>query len=501
MLLEAIPYPQYLLWLLATPVQFYVAWPFYQGAWMALKNRSANMDTLVALGTSAAYFYSVYLVLTGHAEQFFETSAVLITFIVLGKYLEATARKRTSNAISELMSLAPRKARVLRDGKEQMVSVDELVVGDTIIVRPGEKVPADGIIIEGHSSIDESMVTGESIPVEKQRGSTVIGATINAQGSFTMRAERVGAATTLSRIIRLIEDAQSRKAPVQRFADAVSAVFVPIVLLIALLALLAHLLLGSSVTASVIAAVAVLVIACPCALGLATPTAIMVGTGLGAKHGVLIKGGDALETLHRIKQVVFDKTGTITNGTPEVTDVIVIAPVRGAAGAKNAEKDVLSVAASLEARSEHPLAQAILRRAKPKDKVARFAAVPGKGITGIISRKQYLFGNAKLMVAHGVEVTDDARRRMQELESEGKTVMLLADKRLLAMIAVADTIKDGAADAIAGLARMGVSATLLTGDNERTARAIARQAGISDVVAEVLPEQKASAIKRLQKKG
>ncbi|MBT5924561.1 heavy metal translocating P-type ATPase, partial [Candidatus Woesearchaeota archaeon] len=384
-----IPFQNYIMWVLATPVQFYVGKQFYQGAWAALKNKTSNMDTLIAMGTSAAYFYSVYVVLSGTGHQYFEASAVLITLVIFGKYLEAVAKGKTSDAISKLMKLGAKTATVFRNGKEMKIPIDDVKKGDRVIVKPGEKVPVDGIIIEGHSTLDESLVTGESIPVEKKDGDQVIGSTINKHGSFTFKATKVGSETTLSRIIKLVEDAQTTKAPIQRFADTISSYFVPAVLVIALITFLFWL--GSGVGFALIAAVAVLVIACPCALGLATPTAIMVGTGKGAREGILIKGGEALETAHKLKTVVFDKTGTITKGKPVVTDVV---------------GDVIDIAASIEKSSEHPLADAIVAKSTGElKKVTGFKALVGRGVQGTIGKTQYYLGNVRLMKEKKVDIT------------------------------------------------------------------------------------------------
>ncbi|MFH0752151.1 MAG: heavy metal translocating P-type ATPase [archaeon] len=493
-----VPYKDYILWVLATPVQFVAGWTFYRGAWDSLKNKTASMDTLVALGTSAAYFYSVYLVLLAPGTgQYFEASAILITVILLGELLEAIAKGKTSEAIGKLMKLSPKVATVIRNGKAVKVPVDEVKVGDIILVKPGEKIPVDGVIIEGNSSVDESMVTGESIPVEKKKGDKVIGATINKHGSFKFRAEKVGVDTTLAHIIRLIEDAQSNKAPIQRFADVVSAYFVPIVILIAISTFtMWFFVAGREFSFALLASVAVLVIACPCALGLATPTAIMVGTGKGAKKGILIKGGDSLETAHKLKYVIFDKTGTLTKGVPSVTDVV---PVSGT------EKDLLMLAASVEQDSEHSLAEAIVKEAKIKrlrlKKVSDFKAVPGYGVVAKIGSKRYFFGNEKFMVKNKIKVSKELVTRVHNLESDGKTVMILGTDKVLGTIAVADTIKDTSAEAVKRLQKLKIFVYMITGDNKRTADAIARQAGVNHVFAEVLPEDKAKYVKRLQKKG
>jgi P-type Cu+ transporter len=488
---------EYVMWLLATPIQFYIGWQFYTGSWTALKNKSANMDSLIALGTSAAYFYSVYAVLSGQGHHYFEASAVLITLVVFGKYLEAVAKGKTSDAISKLMKLGAKTATVIRKingkNKEIKIPIDKVVVGDIVIVKPGQKVPVDGIITEGHSTLDESLVTGESIPVEKKKGDTVIGSTINKVGAFKFKATKVGSETTLSRIVKLIEEAQTKKAPIQRFADTVSSYFVPIVILIALVTFtfwfsIAH----TEVGFAILAAVAVLVIACPCALGLATPTAIMVGTGKGAKQGILIKGGDALETAHKLKYIVFDKTGTITKGKPEVTEVI---------GAKN----TLEIAASIENNSEHPLAEAIVVYGKKKKikfkKITGFKAIVGKGVKAKIGSKQYHLGNPKLMKELKVNLKN-YDSKIKRLEEEGKTVMVLSmGKKIVGIIAVADEIKKDSFKAIQKLEKMGIKAYMITGDNERTAKAIAKKAGIKNYFASVLPDEKAKHVKKLQRTG
>jgi P-type Cu+ transporter len=493
-----VPYRDLILFILATPVQFIIGSQFYRGAWIAFKNRTANMDTLIAVGTTAAYLFSVYVMLFNPGVgQYFETSSILITLVIFGKLLEARSKGRTSDAIRALMGLSPKTATVIRGGNEQEISVDKVIVGDIVIVKPGEKVPVDGTIESGSTSIDESMVTGESIPVEKVKGSSVIGGTINKHGSIRFRATKVGEDTTLSQIIRLIEDAQGRKAPIQRFADNVSAYFVPVVIVIALITFSVwYFIMGQTPSFAMITAVSVLVIACPCALGLATPTSIMVGTGVGAKQGILIKGGDALESAHRVKYVVFDKTGTITNGQPEVTDIISLAPRMDEAG-------ILRISASIEKDSEHPLADAIVRRARllKLSGVKGFEAIPGHGVKAKLGRTVYYLGNARLMKQVKVSL-GQAQERISGLEAEGKTVMLLTDSRkLLGLIAVADTIKDTSKEAVDRLHEMGIDTFLMTGDNERTAKAIATQAGISNVFAEVLPQEKAGHVKELQEKG
>ncbi|MFW5879529.1 MAG: heavy metal translocating P-type ATPase [bacterium] len=494
---DPIPNQAVIMWILTTPVQFYFGWRFFEGSYKSLKDGSANMDVLIAMGTGVAYFYSVYLVLVGEMHHYFEASAVIITLVILGKYLEVRAKGKTSQAISQLLNLSAKKARVERDGKEEEIPVDDVKVNDILIVKPGEKVPVDGEIISGNSELDESMVTGESLPVEKKTGDSVIGATINSHGYFKMKATKVGTDTVLSQIITLIEDAQGRQAPIQRLADTISAFFVPIVLVIAVLTLATWLLIGAQLSFALIAAVSVLVIACPCSLGLATPTAIMVGTGLGAKKGILIKGGDVLEQAHKIKYVVFDKTGTITHGKPEVTDVDILS---------GKEKDILSLAYSLEKQSEHSLAKAIVNYSKnhgAKEKsVSSFKALSGLGLSGKVGKTTYYFGNHTLLSNQNVSISKNMESKKESLEHEGKTVMFLAnDKEVLGLFAVADTIKKEAKGAVRQLKAQGIISYMITGDNTRTAKAIAKQAGITHVFAETMPEDKVSHVKELQKKG
>jgi Cu+-exporting ATPase len=505
---------KYLAFALATPVQFYAGAQFYRGFWHALKRRSGNMDTLIAIGTSAAYFYSVAATFVPSLESqpvFYETAALLITFVLLGKLLEANAKGKTSDAIKKLMGLAAKTARVVRGGEEMDIPVEQVVVGDVIVVRPGEKVPVDGKLVEGSSAVDESMLTGESIPVEKHVGDTVIGATMNKLGSFKFRATKVGSDTALAQIVRLVEDAQGSKAPVQRFADSISAVFVPAVVAASFITFLVWMFavpnfvdpaFYATVTPFVkalLAATSVIVIACPCALGLATPTAIMVGTGKGAENGILIKSGDALETAYKIKAIVFDKTGTLTHGKPVVTEA---EPFTGFDRA-----EFFRLAAALEKSSEHPLAEAIVNHAKETNvvlsDVADFTAVPGHGVEGLVEGRRVALGNRRLMLREGVDIAAYAAR-IEQLEGEGKTVMLTAiDGAAAGLIAVADTLKDNSQEAVARLTKIGVEVFMITGDNRRTAEAIAAQAGIKPdhVLAEVLPENKAEEVGKLQAKG
>jgi Cu+-exporting ATPase len=494
-----IPNKNFILFLLATPVQFIIGWSIYKSAFGALKNKSANMDTLIAIGTSAAYFYSVYVTFFQEmGEQYFEAAAVLITFVVLGRYLEAIAKGKTSEAIQKLMNLSPKIATVIRNGKEIKIPVDQVILGEIIIVKPGEKIPVDGVIIEGSSSIDESMITGESMPVEKNKGDTVIGATINKHGSFKFKATKIGANTTLAMIVKLIEDAQGKKAPIQRFADKISAYFVPVVIIIAVIAFsIWFFVMGKSFEFSLIIAVSVLVIACPCALGLATPTAIMVGTGKGAEKGILIKGGDALETAHKLYAVVFDKTGTLTQGKPDVTDIITN-------DSSINEEEILKLAASLEQFSEHPLAQAIVNKAKERkikiENIKNFKAVPGQGVEGSYKNKRIIV--SKPEYARKISNLDNLNLKIERLESDGKTVVVLIyNKKAIGILAIADTIREDSILAVKELQQQKVFVYMITGDNKRTAQAIAKQLGINHVIAEVLPQDKASKVKELQKDG
>lgn len=483
--------------LLATPVQFIIGYRFYKGAYNSLRGGGANMDVLVSMGTSAAYFYSLYNVIKGVHEYYFEASAVIITLILLGKTFEAVAKGKTSEAIKKLMGLQPKTARVIRDGIEKDIPIEEVNIGDVIVVKPGERIPVDGIIIEGHSSIDESMITGESIPVDKKEGDKVIGATINKFGSFKFEAQRIGKDTVLAQIIKLVEDAQGSKAPVQRLADKISGIFVPVVVLIALVTFIGFYLVRGDFTTGLINAVAVLVIACPCALGLATPTAIMVGTGKGAENGILIKSGEHLERAHNMEAIVLDKTGTITKGEPEVTDIITFNSMQ--------EDELLRVAATVEKASEHPLGQAIVRRGEEKllmlTEPDSFMAIPGKGLKAALEGKEIYIGNRKLMSDAHIHI-DEAEPELNRLEEEGKTAMMVGiDGQISGIIAVADRIKDSSKRAIEELKNMGLDVYMITGDNERTAKAIAKMVGIDNVLAEVLPENKAEMVERIKSQG
>ena len=489
----------YLQWVLATPVQFYAGWQFYRGAYKNLRNKTANMDVLVAMGTSAAYFYSVWLVLQGEVYLFFETSAIIITLILLGRYLEARAKGRTSEAIEKLLQLQAKKAIVYRNGIEQEIPIEDVILGEIVLVKPGEKIPVDGIVIEGHSSVDESMLTGESIPVDKGCGDEVIGATINKHGSLKMRTTKVGANSTLAQIIKIVEQAQTSKAPIQRMADLISGYFVPVAVAIAIFSfILWYVFLGASFQVALINFTAVLVIACPCALGLATPTSIMVGSGKGAEYGVLFKGGEQLEQAHKVDTIILDKTGTITKGEPELTDVFVDSDIY--------DRDyVLQVAASIEKNSEHPLAKAIVDGAKREGieltKVSQFHAVPGFGIEAIVDNQQVIIGTRKLLEKHRIDYSH-LEKEMLKFESTGKTAMLVSiDNIAVAIVSVADQVKESSKQAIMELKQLGYSVVMVTGDNPYTAHAIANEVGIEQVFAEVLPQDKAAKVEQFKKDG
>jgi len=495
----------WMLLILAFPVQFGVGWRFYKGTWIAFKNRYANMDSLIAIGTTAAYLYSAAVVFFADGLQttglYFDTAAVIITLIVLGKYLEATMKGKMSEAIRALMRLQAKTARVIRGKKEMEIPFEEVRVGDILIVKPGEKIPVDGVVVDGYSAVDEAMITGESIPVEKKKGDTVIGATINQTGSFTFRATKVGKDTALAQIIKFVENALGSKAPIQRLADTVSAYFVPAVILIAIISTLAwYFVFAMPFVFALTIFIAVLIIACPCALGLATPTAIMVGMSKGAENGILIKGGEALETAHKLTAIVFDKTRTLTTGKPQVTNV--------AAFGKAKKADVFKLAAIAEKRSEHPLAQALLdAAASAKMEIPnpqKFAAVPGHGVKATFRGKTIFFGNRTLMEKNKIKISADFESEMQDLEHNGRTAMLLAvGKQLLGIVAVADVLRPNSAEAVERLQKMGLEVIMITGDNRRTANAIAKQLGIPEqnVLAEVLPEQKAHEVEKLKKAG
>lgn len=528
----------YLQLLLALPVQFWAGLPFYKATIPALKNRTANMDTLVAIGTTVAFAYSVFVVLFPDFVKslgvepmpYFDVAAIVIGLILLGRYFEAKAKAGTSDAIKKLIGLQAKTARVVRNGRELDIPIDQVKIGDTIRVRPGEKIPVDGTITEGESSIDEAMITGESIPVDKARGATVIGSTINKSGTFMYKAMKVGSDTMLAQIIKLVEEAQGSKAPIQRIADIISSYFVPIVIMLAFTTFGIWYVFGttSAFLFALLNSVAVLIIACPCAMGLATPTAIMVGTGKGAEHGILIKDAESLEIANKINVVVFDKTGTLTNGKPTVTDLISVTefPIFELARKERGDPSnfqfsnkslnskikfskediILTLAASIEKGSEHSLAEAIVKKAEASelklDSVTKFKAIAGYGVEGVVGNKKILLGNNRLMDKEKVEIQRAAQDDIEKLEAEGKTVMMLSvDGKLVGLIAVADTIKDSAKEGVKKLQEMGIEVIMITGDNQRTGKAIAKSLGIENVLAEVLPDQKEAQIRKLQSEG
>ena len=489
--------------IIATPVQFLIGARFYNNAFHALKAKSPNMDVLIAMGTSAAYFYSLYNVFFQDVPEgmmkdlYFEAAVVIITLILLGKYLEAVAKGKTSEAIKKLMGLQAKTARVLRDGVETSIPIEEVEIGDTVIVKPGERVPVDGIIVEGNSALDESMLTGESLPVEKKAGDPVIGATVNKYGAFKFTATKIGKDTVLSQIISMVEEAQGSKAPIQKIADRVSGVFVPVVLGIAVVTFAVWYFAAADLTQAVVSAVSVLVIACPCALGLATPTAIMVGTGKGAENGILIKGGEYLETAYKLNTVVLDKTGTITKGMPEVTDIVSLG--------RFTSIELLKLAALTEKRSEHPLGVSIYEEGRRKlvdiPDPDKFEAIPGKGVRAEYQDMNIHIGTRKLMREIEIE-TNEFETAIVRLENDGKTAMLLAvNNSLEGIIAVADTLKENSKEAIGTLQDMGIEVYMITGDNYGTAHAVAKQVGIRHVLAEVLPDNKAQEVQKLKEQG
>jgi Cu+-exporting ATPase len=495
------------LWAMATPVQFIIGWPFLRGAWMSFRHRSADMNTLIAVGTLAAYFYSAaatvfpsFFERAGIAPAvYFDTSAFIIALILFGRLLEARAKGRTSEAIKKLAGLQPKTATVFRDGKEIEIPVRDVLVGDLVLVRPGERIPVDGIIEDGRSAVDESMITGESMPVRKSAGDEVIGATMNKLGSFRFRAAKVGRDTVLAQIIRLVEEAQGSKAPIQRLADVIAGYFVPVVMSVAVATFVLWFNFGPEprLTFALLNFVAVLIIACPCALGLATPTAVMVGTGRGAEHGILIKGGESLETVHRIDTVVFDKTGTLTQGEPELTDIVVSPSL--------SESELLRLVAAAEKRSEHPLGDAVVKAAEQRnlqlEEAEDFRAIEGRGIEARVGGKSVVLGNAGLMTDRGIDLGTLAPRA-EELLEEGKTVIFAAvDGSPAGLLAVADSLKDGSAEAVNALNKLGLKVIMLTGDHRKTAEAVGRKAGIGQVIPEVLPEDKVRAIRELQEAG
>lgn len=497
----------WLLLLLATPVQFWAGLDFYKATIPALKHRTANMDTLVALGTTVAYFYSAFVTVFPQViinlgldpMPYFDVSTIVIGLILLGRYFEAKAKAGTSDAIKKLLGLQAKTARVVRDGKEVDIPIDQVVPNDIIRVRPGEKIPVDGVILEGESSVDESMITGESIPVDKAKDDTVVGATMNKSGTFTYKATKVGSDTMLAQIIKLVQEAQGSKAPIQRIADLISSYFVPVVIMLAFLTFGVWYIFGgqSAFLFALLNTVAVLIIACPCAMGLATPTAIMVGTGKGAEHGILIKDAESLEIAHKINTIVFDKTGTLTKGKPEVTDII---PLN-----KSKKEEVLRLAASIEKGSEHSLAEAIVKEADGQrvklETVSKFKAIAGHGVEGLVAGQQVFLGNRRLMDRENIDYKQ-VTEQISKLENEGKTVMMLvSDKKLIGFVAVADTIKETAKKGVEALQKKGIEVAMITGDNQRTANAIAKKLGIDRVLAEVLPDQKEAEVRKLQAEG
>jgi P-type Cu+ transporter len=495
--------------LLTLPIVLYSGQDFYTSAYNAFRHRNANMDTLIAIGTGAAFLYSLAVTLFPEAlsqvnhmqEVYYDTTAVIIALILLGKLLEARAKGRTSAAIKKLMGLKPKTASVLREGKEVSIPVDQLRVGESVLVRPGEKIPTDGEITAGHSVVDESMLTGESIPVEKQVGARVFGGTVNQHGSFEFKATRTGNSTMLAQIVRLVELAQGSKAPIQRLADVISSYFVPIVVMISLLTFVVWFNLApedTRLTFALTNLVAVLIIACPCALGLATPTAIMVGTGKAAEQGILIRNAESLEKAYRTDTIVLDKTGTITKGEPSVTDVIVIA--------EQQEADVLALALSVESRSEHPLARAVVQYATERGieqhSIHAFKSLTGEGAEAVVQGKQVFVGSINALSKFGASLPERLESQSHELVSQGKTVIaVLIDQQVVALIAISDTIRETSRDAIRELQSRGIRVIMMTGDREATARAIAKQVGIDDVLAEVLPQDKAAKVADLQRSG
>ena len=489
------------LFLFVTPIQFIGGWSFYHGAYNGLRHRRLNMDLLIAMGTLTAYLYSSFVVFfpdvlpVTERNVYFEVSAIIIAFVLLGKYMEEIIKKRSSAAVKKLLDLRPQMARVLKDGKEVEIPAEKVQIGDIIAVRPGEKIPVDGVVATGHSSVDESMLTGESIPVEKSPGDKVIGATLNKVGSFQFEAKQVGADTTLMQIVKMVEEAQISSAPIQRIADKVAGYFVPAVLVVAFTTALVWLVFGYP-TLALLSFVAVLIISCPCALGIATPAALMVGVGKGAEKGILIRGGQYIERAKDLQVVVFDKTGTLTRGEPALTDVVSF---------NGDESSVLRYAAIAETSSEHPLAEAIIKGAREKgitfERPDKFKAIPGQGVEATYGEQQILLGNQSLMKKNSLE-TEKMEAKLATLEEQGKTVMFVAkDHQILGLIGVADILKKEAATAVSELKTLGVEVYLLTGDNERTAKAVARQVGIENVFAEVLPWEKVDVVKKLQKQG
>ncbi|HLA21866.1 MAG TPA: heavy metal translocating P-type ATPase [Nitrosopumilaceae archaeon] len=504
-----VPFPQIpflswglLLFIIVTPVQFIGGWTFYVGAYQAIKRRTANMDLLISIGTLVAYFYSTVVLFFPGAlpvkerDVYFEVSAVIIAFVLLGKYMEEAIKKRSSAAVRKLLDLRPATARVIKDGKEVEIPANQIQVDDILIIRPGEKIPTDGVVIEGISAVDEKMITGESLPVDKQVGNEVIGATLNKQGLLKIKATKVGRETALSQIVHIVEEAQASTGHIQRIVDSISAKFVPAVVSVAVGSFLVWYFVFGNFITGLLSFVAVLIIACPCAMGIATPAALMVGVGKGAEAGILIRGAEYLERSQKIKTIVFDKTGTLTKGEPSVTDLLSLN--------NHTDAQLLELAGSVESGSEHPLAQAIIKEAKARNislqNPTQFEAVSGMGVKANVDSKQVLFGNRKLMLKFGIPI--DVEQKMADLESQGKTVMIVAvEKEIAGLIAVADTLKESSAAAIGLLKKLGIETVMLTGDNEKTARSVAQNVGIDKVIANVLPAEKANVIKKLQSEG
>jgi Cu+-exporting ATPase len=492
-----------LLFIIVTPVQFIGGWTFYVGAYEAIKKRTANMDLLIAVGTLAAYLYSAVVLFfpglfpVNQRDVYFEVSAVIIAFVLLGKYMEEAIKKRSSASVRKLLDLRPSMARVERNGVESEIQAKDVVVNDTLVVKPGEKIPTDGVIIDGMSAIDEKMITGESIPADKNVGDEVIGATVNKQGLLKIKATKVGAETALSQIVHIVEEAQSSTGHIQRLVDSVSAKFVPAVVSVSIASFLIWYFVMGNFTAGLLSFIAVLIIACPCALGIATPAALMVGVGKGAEAGILIRSAEYLERSQKVNTVVLDKTGTITKGEPSVTDIMTFNGYTS--------HDVLGISASAESGSEHPLAHAIVSMAKSKklvlENLREFEAVSGMGVKALVGDKKVFFGNMKLLQKFKIQ-SEMIEQKMTKLESEGKTVMILAESSVVAgMIAVADTIKESSPAAVRELTELGIETIMLTGDNEKTANAVAKKVGIKNIIASVLPGDKANVIKNLQSKG
>ncbi len=495
-----LPSNNLILFLLATPVQFYAGWRFYKGMWDGLRARSANMDTLIATGTSAAWLYSIlvtFFPITFTGETYFDASVIIITLVLSGKLLEEIAKGKASESIKKLMGLQSKTARIIKNGKEVEIPIENVQVDDIVVVRPGEKFPVDGIVVEGESSVDESMITGESMPITKRKDDEVIGATINKSGLLKFKATKIGKDTVLQQIIKIVQEAQTGKAPIQRLADKVASVFTPSVIAIAILSGVIWFILGQNIIFALTIFITVLIIACPCALGIATPTAILVGTGLGAQNGILIKGGEALEIAKKINAIIFDKTGTLTKGEPSVTDVVRLSNVK--------EEEVLRLASIAEIGSEHPIGESIVKKAKNQNltvpNVKTYHTISGKGIEVGYLNKQILVGNKLLMKDNDIE-TSKFESEVERLENEGKTTVIVAyGGKAIGLIAVADTLKEFSKDAVATLKKMGIDVWMITGDNERTANAVAKEVGIDYVMAQVLPEDKAKKVKELQEKG